>query len=141
MRVARIWEAPRVTRPYTEAQWQAIDALGKRVDQTLTDDDVRLTMGGEPTFVSSEDSLAPEWNTAALGENKRIIAAQLFRRLKERYAPRGLAHFGQGKWYPGEPLPRWSLNCFWRRDGKAIWQDAALIAEEGREYPGAAANA
>ena len=141
MRVARIWEAPRVTRPYTEAQWQAIDALGKRVDQTLTDDDVRLTMGGEPTFVSSEDSLAPEWNTAALGENKRIIAAQLFRRLKERYAPRGLAHFGQGKWYPGEPLPRWSLNCFWRKDGEAVWNDAALIADETREYPGAAANA
>jgi uncharacterized protein (DUF2126 family)/transglutaminase-like putative cysteine protease len=141
MRVARIWEAPRVTRPYTEAQWQAIDALGKRVDQTLTDDDVRLTMGGEPTFVSSEDPLAPEWNTAALGENKRIIAAQLFRRLKERYAPRGLAHFGQGKWYPGEPLPRWSLNCFWRKDGEAVWNDAALIADETREYPGAAANA
>ena len=120
MKVARIWEAPRVTKPYTEAQWQAIDALGKRVDQhSRRCDDVRLTMGGEPTFVSSEDPLAPEWNTAALGENKRTIAAQLFRRLKERYAPRGLAHFGQGKWYPGEPLPRWSLNCFWRKDGEA----------------------
>ena len=43
------------------------------------------------------------------------IAAELFQRLKQRYAPRGLAHFGQGKWYPGEPLPRWSLNCFWRK--------------------------
>jgi uncharacterized protein (DUF2126 family)/transglutaminase-like putative cysteine protease len=141
MKVARIWEAPRVTKPYTDAQWQAIDALGKRVDQCLTADDVRLTMGGEPTFVSSEDSLAPEWNTAALGESKRTIAAQLFRGLKERYAPRGLAHFGQGKWYPGEPLPRWSLNCFWRKDGEPIWNDAALTADETREYPGAAENA
>ena len=141
MKVERIWEAPRVTKPYTEEQWQAIDALGKQVDRSLSDGDVRLTMGGEPTFVSSEDSLAPEWNTAALGENKRTIAAQLFRRLKERYAPRGLAHFGQGKWYPGEPLPRWSLNCFWRRDGEAMWSDAALIADETREYPGAAGNA
>jgi uncharacterized protein (DUF2126 family) len=141
MKVERIWEAPRVTKPYTEEQWQTIDAFGKKLDQNLSDDDVRLTMGGEPTFVSSEDSLAPEWNTAALGENKRSIAAQLFRRLKERYAPRGLAHFGQGKWYPGEPLPRWSLNCFWRRDGEAMWNDAALIADDTREYPGAAGNA
>ena len=141
MKVARIWEAPRVTKPYTEDQWQAIDALGKRVDQSLIVDDVRLTMGGEPTFVSSEDSLSPEWNTAALGDNKRSIASQLFRRLKERYAPHGITHFGQGKWYPGEPLPRWSLNCFWRKDGEAIWRDAALNADESRDYPGAAGNA
>ena len=141
MKVARIWEAPRVTKPYTEAQWQAIDALGKRVDQNLKEDDVRLTMGGEPTFVSSEDSLAAEWNTAALGDTKRSIAAQLFNRMKQRYAPRGLAHFGQGKWYPGEPLPRWSLNCFWRKDGEAIWKDAALVADETRQYAGAGANA
>jgi uncharacterized protein (DUF2126 family)/transglutaminase-like putative cysteine protease len=141
MKVERVWEAPRVTKPYTEEQWQAIDALGKQVDRNLSDHDVRLTMGGEPTFVSSEDSLAPEWNTAALGENKRPIASQLFRRLKERYAPHGLAHFGQGKWYPGEPLPRWSLNCFWRKDGEAMWNDAALIADETREYPGAAGSA
>ncbi|MGC1521191.1 MAG: transglutaminase family protein, partial [Steroidobacteraceae bacterium] len=141
MRVERIWEAPRVTKPYTEEQWLAIDALGNRVDRNLSDHDVRLTMGGEPTFVSCEDTLAPEWNTAALGENKRTIASQLFRRLKLRYAPRGLAHFGQGKWYPGEPLPRWSLNCFWRKDGEPMWNDTALIADESREYPGAAGNA
>jgi uncharacterized protein (DUF2126 family) len=141
MKVARVWEAPRVTKPYTEDQWQAIDALGKRVDQCLAADDVRLTMGGEPTFVSSEDSLSPEWNTAALGGNKRTIAVQLFRRLKERCAPRGLVHFGQGKWYPGEPLPRWSLNCFWRKDGEAMWHDPALVADETREYPGAGGNA
>ncbi len=141
MSVARIWEAPRVTKPYADGQWTAIDSLGKRLDERLTADDVRLTMGGEPTFVSSEDSLAPEWNTEALGENKRTIAAELFRRLKERYAPDGLAHFGQGKWYPGEQLPRWSLNCFWRKDGAPIWSHPELIADEGREYPNAASNA
>jgi uncharacterized protein (DUF2126 family)/transglutaminase-like putative cysteine protease len=141
MKIARIWEAPRVTKPYSDAQWSAIDAFGRRVDERLRADDMRLTMGGEPTFVSSEDALAPEWNTAALGENKRCIAAELFRRLKERYAPRGLAHFGQGKWYPGEPLPRWSLNCFWRKDGEPLWCDRALVADETRDYPDAAANA
>jgi uncharacterized protein (DUF2126 family)/transglutaminase-like putative cysteine protease len=141
MKVSRIWEAPRVTKPYTEDEWRAIDALGRGVDERLRADDVRLTMGGEPTFVSSEDASAPEWNTAALGENKRKIAAELFARLKERYAPSGLAHFGQGKWYPGEQLPRWSLNCFWRRDGEPIWSDASLLARESERYPHAGENA
>ena len=141
MKIARVWEAPRVTKPYSEEQWDAIDSLGHLVDEHLSADDVRLTMGGEPTFVSSEDSLAPEWNTAALGKSKRKLAAELFHRLKARYAPEGLAHFGQGKWYPGEQLPRWSLNCFWRKDGEPIWCDATLVADETREYPDAAANA
>jgi uncharacterized protein (DUF2126 family) len=91
---------------------------------------VRLTMGGEPTFVSVDDPDGAEWNTAALGKNKRARALDLYQRLRERYAPTGLAHFGQGKWYPGEPLPRWSLNCFWRRDQEAIWSNPALTADE-----------
>jgi uncharacterized protein (DUF2126 family)/transglutaminase-like putative cysteine protease len=141
MKVTRVWEAPRVTKPYSEEQWSAIDSLGRRIDEHLRADDVRLTMGGEPTFVSSEDAKAPQWNTEALGQDKRRIAAQLFAKLKERYAPLGLTHFGQGKWYPGEQLPRWSLNCFWRKDGEPIWVDAALAADETRTYPKAATNA
>ncbi|HTV95736.1 MAG TPA: transglutaminase family protein [Steroidobacteraceae bacterium] len=141
MSVARVWEAPRVTKPYSDAQWAAIDALGKRVDERLEAADVRLTLGGEPTFVSSEDALAPEWNTEALGENKRRVATELYWKLKARYAPLGLAHFGQGKWYPGEQLPRWSLNCFWRKDGEPIWSDAALIADGKRRHAEAGANA
>ena len=130
MRVERIWEAPRVTKPYTDAQWQAIEALGHKIDAGLSVLDVRLTMGGEPTFVSMDDPDAAEWNTTAMGPTKRARAADLYRRLKARYAPQGLAHFGQGKWYPGEPLPRWSLNCFWRRDGEPLWMDPALVADE-----------
>jgi transglutaminase-like putative cysteine protease len=130
MSVTRVWEAPRVTKPYTEEQWRQIDALGREIDADLEALDVRLTMGGEPTFVSLDDPDGPEWNTAALGSTKRLLAANLYRRLKEKYAPQGLAHFGQGKWYPGEPLPRWSLNCFWRRDGQPIWQNPELIADE-----------
>jgi uncharacterized protein (DUF2126 family)/transglutaminase-like putative cysteine protease len=141
MSVARIWEAPRVTKPYSDAQWAAIDAVGKGVDARLKAGDVRLTMGGEPTFVSSEDTHEPEWNTEALGKNKRRLAAELFWKLQARYAPSGLVHFGQGKWYPGEQLPRWSLNCFWRKDGEPIWTERALIADEARRYPEAHANA
>jgi uncharacterized protein (DUF2126 family)/transglutaminase-like putative cysteine protease len=141
MKVERVWQAPRVTKPYSEDQWAAIDSIGKRIDQELRAGDVRLTMGGEPTFVSNDDPLAPEWSTQALGENKRKIAAQLFQKLKARYAPLGLSHFGQGKWYPGEQLPRWSLNCFWRKDGEPIWSDGALIADETCRYPDVLANA
>ena len=134
MSVARVWEAPRVTKPYTEAQWLEIDRLGQKIDADLVAADVRLTMGGEPTFVSVDDPDGPEWNTAALGPDKRRLAATLYHRLKEKYAPTGLAHFGQGKWYPGEPLPRWSLNCYWRRDGEPIWQNPALLADESLDY-------
>ena len=141
MKVERVWQASRVTKPYTDEQWAGIDALGKQIDAELEAQDVRLTMGGEPTFVAEESAQSPEWNTEALGGDKRKIAAHLFGKLKNRYAPSGLAHFGQGKWYPGEQLPRWSLNCFWRKDGEPIWLDAALTADETQHYPEAAANA
>src|SRR5262249_5078689 len=130
MKVERVWEAPRVTKPYSDEQWRDIETLGQRIDSELEQLDVRLTMGGEPTFVSIDEPDGAEWNTAALGPNKRRLSMDLFKRLKHEYAPTGLAHFGQGKWYPGEPLPRWSLNCFWRRDGQPIWQTPGLLADE-----------
>jgi uncharacterized protein (DUF2126 family)/transglutaminase-like putative cysteine protease len=134
MSVARVWEAPRVTKPYPETQWQQIEQLGDRIDAEFARGGVRLTMGGEPTFVSLDDPDGAEWSTAAMGPDKRRLAAELFHRLREHYAPQGVAHFGQGKWYPGEQLPRWSLNCFWRRDGEPIWSERALIADEKRDY-------
>jgi uncharacterized protein (DUF2126 family)/transglutaminase-like putative cysteine protease len=134
MSVRRIWEAPRVSKPYTEAEWSRIDALGRAVDADLQAQDVRLTMGGEPTFVSIDDPDGAEWNTAALGADKRRLAADLYHRLKERYAPTGLVHFGQGKWYPGEQLPRWSLNCYWRKDGEPLWTHPELVADEHADH-------
>ena len=134
MKVTRIWEAPRVTKPYTEEQWAGIEQLGHRIDARLEEMDVRLTQGGEPTFVAVDDPDGAEWNTDALGPTKRLLAADLYHRMRDRYGANGLVHFGQGKWYPGEQLPRWSLNCFWRKDGEPIWSNAALIADEGRNY-------
>jgi uncharacterized protein (DUF2126 family) len=134
MKIERVRETPRVTKPYSDEQWAGIEALGQRIDADLAAGDVRLTMGGEPTFVSIDDPDGAEWNTEALGPAKRARAAELFHRLREKYAPQGLVHFGQGKWYPGEQLPRWSLNCFWRKDGEALWSDPALVADETRDY-------
>ncbi len=133
-RVRRVREDPRVTRPYADAQWTEIQALGRAVDADLVALDVRLTMGGEPTFVSIDDMDGAEWNTDALGLDKRARAAVLARRLLARFAPGGLLHVGQGKWYPGEPLPRWALGCHWRADGRPLWRDPALIADETRDY-------
>ena len=134
MRVERIWEAPRVTKPYTEVQWQAIESLGHEIDAELDAGDVRLTMGGEPTFVSIDDPDGVEWNTDALGPTKRKLAASLLAKLKGKYAPQGFLHYGQGKWYPGEQLPRWSLGCWWRRDGEPMWADPSLFADESIDY-------
>ncbi|MGZ5000554.1 MAG: transglutaminase family protein, partial [Methylomonas sp.] len=114
MTVTRIHEAPRVTKPYSEEQWRAITSLGQHIDQDLTAGDVRLTQGGEPTFVSADNMDGAEWTIAALGEEKWRLANALSRRLQDRFAPGGALHFGQGKWYPGEPLPRWALNVYWR---------------------------
>ena len=139
MKVNRIWEAPRITKPYTDAQWTDIDALGQQIDAELIEQDVRLTMGGEPTFIAVDNPEAGEWNTDAQGPTKRAYATELYQRVRQKYAPSGLVHFGQGKWYPGEQLPRWSLNCYWRRDGQAIWKNPDLMARE--DQPGQACAA
>ncbi len=131
--VVRIHEDPRVTLPYSEATWSRIDALGEQVDAVLAAGDVRLTMGGEPTFVSIDDFESPQWTIAADGADKRAAAEVLVERLKRHYAPGGLLHHGLGKWYPGEPLPRWALSVFWRRDGEALWADPALLAALSRK--------
>jgi uncharacterized protein (DUF2126 family)/transglutaminase-like putative cysteine protease len=128
--VTRLHEDPRVTLPYSDQQWSAILALGEQVDKQLVANDVRLTMGGEPTFVSIDDMESAQWNTAALGEKKRELAGDLLLRLKQRFAPGAALQYGQGKWYPGEVLPRWALGCFWRADGEAVWHDQRWIARE-----------
>eukprot|EP00163_Fabomonas_tropica_P012186 TRINITY_DN23453_c0_g1_i1.p1 TRINITY_DN23453_c0_g1~~TRINITY_DN23453_c0_g1_i1.p1 ORF type:complete len:976 (+),score=106.52 TRINITY_DN23453_c0_g1_i1:31-2928(+) len=132
--VTRIHEDPRVTKPYSDEQWACIDALGKLIDSELDAGDVRLTMGGEPTFVSIDDMDSAQWNIEALGEDKLRLAKDLLLRLRDRFAPEGLLHHGQGKWYPGEEVPRWALGCFWRTDGAPLWHDTSLLARVDQDY-------
>ena len=130
MQVRRILESPRVTLPYTEEQWAAIAKAGHEVDRRLKAGDVRLSMGGEPTFVSIDDVDGAEWNTDAVGPTKRLYAENLIRRLRDKFAPGGLLHYGQGKWYPGEQLPRWSFAVYWRADGQPLWENEKHIDSE-----------
>ncbi|MET3127690.1 uncharacterized protein (DUF2126 family)/transglutaminase-like putative cysteine protease [Arcicella rosea] len=128
--VTRIHEDPRVTKPYTDEQWSNIMQVGYDVEKDLQEGDVRMTMGGEPTFVSVDDYESPEWNSTADGTLKRKLAYDLALRLKNRFAHGGLLHFGQGKWYPGELIPRWQYALYWRKDGQTIWKNDALVAKE-----------
>ncbi|MEM9418068.1 MAG: transglutaminase family protein [Planctomycetota bacterium] len=134
MTINRVHEDPRVTKPYTDDQWDQINTLGQQIDDRLNAGDVRLTMGGEPTFVSIDDQEGETWNTAAVGGGKRQYADQLVQRLRNKIAPGSLLHIGQGKWYPGEPLPRWALGLYWRKDGKPMWSRDDLIADESKDY-------
>jgi uncharacterized protein (DUF2126 family)/transglutaminase-like putative cysteine protease len=134
MGITRIYESPRVTLPYTEEQWGRIESLGHAIDADLKKGDVRLTMGGEPTFISIDDPDGPEWNFTAVSHKKRVLSGELIKRLRKKFAPGSLLHYGQGKWYPGEELPRWALGCYWRKDGVPIWKDDSLIADEAKDY-------
>ncbi|MDY6809407.1 MAG: transglutaminase family protein [Actinomycetota bacterium] len=127
--VTRFHEDPRVTLPYTASQWKRVQELGTALDDKMAANDVRLTMGGEPTFVSIDNQTDPEWNTAADGPHKRTLASDLAGRLKDAYAPTGLVQRSQGKWYPGEPLPRWQIALMWRADGQPIWRRPELLAD------------
>ena len=130
MKVSRLVDEIRITRPFEDKDWAALDRLGRRIETRLQKEDVRLTMGGEPTFVSIDDFEAPEWNTDASGPTKPAIAVQLIERLKARFGVGGLLHYGQGKWYPGEPLPRWALGLFWRRDSQPVWRGTAAAGSK-----------
>lgn len=133
-KVTRVHEDPRVTKPYSETQWSSINRLGQQVDKVYTEEGIHLTMGGEPTFISIDDMEHPQWNTEADGKEKRVLAHNLFLEMNKVFTKGGFTHYGQGKWYPGEPLPRWQYGVYWRKDGVALWKDSNLLADPNKDY-------
>jgi uncharacterized protein (DUF2126 family) len=134
MSVRRLNDPRRPSKPFTDEDWERVRQVAGGVDAELKAQDVRLTMGGEPTYVGIDEPESPQWNIDALGPVKRSRGLALIQRLRSKMAPGGLLHYGQGKWYPGEPLPRWALSCYWRADGVPVWEDADLIAREDEDY-------
>ncbi len=132
--VDRLNEAPSLSRPYSDTEWAQVREVAHAIDQDLQEQDVRLTMGGEPTFVGIDEPESPQWNIEALGPLKRSRGLALIRCLREKTAPGALLHFGQGKWYPGEQLPRWAFHCVSRNDGVPVWENGDLIAHEEQDY-------
>lgn len=131
MRVVRLTESARVSRPYDDAVWASVEKIAEKIDADLKKNDVRLSIGGEPTFVSVTDRESRQWNFDALGSEKYRHAELLLARFYEIYSKGGIVLRSQGKWYPGEILPRWSLDCFWLRDGTPLWRNPGLILHEG----------
>jgi uncharacterized protein (DUF2126 family)/transglutaminase-like putative cysteine protease len=132
--VRRLNDAPRTSQPFTENDWSRLQQVARQIDEDLEEHDVRLTMGGEPTFVGIDEPESLQWNIEALGQAKRNRGMALIRGLRETMTAGALLHYGQGKWYPGEPLPRWALGCYWRRDGVAVWENIDFIAREDQEH-------
>jgi uncharacterized protein (DUF2126 family)/transglutaminase-like putative cysteine protease len=132
--IQRLNQTTQLDQPYTDQDWQQVRDLAHHIDRELIAQDVRLTMGGEPTFVSIDEPEKPQWNTEALGALKRTLGLTLLRSLRQRTAPGALLHFGQGKWYPGEPLPRWAFHCVSRIDGVPVWENGDLFALEDQQY-------
>ncbi len=141
MSVRRLNEPPSLSKPFTDEEWERVRAVARAVDAELDAQDVRLTMGGEPTFVGLDEPESRQWNLDAMGPLKRTRGLALIRALSEKTAPGAMLHYGQGKWYPGEALPRWALSCFWRSDGVAVWENSDLIAREEEEYGFTSADA
>ena len=132
--VRRLNEAKSPSKPFSEEEWLRVRQVAHDVDAELAAQDVRLTMGGEPTFVGIDEPETPQWNLDALGDLKRVRGLALIQALRNRMSAGALLHYGQGKWYPGEPLPRWALSCYWRLDDVPVWSDVNLIASDDREY-------
>ena len=132
---------PSLAKPYSDEQWAQVRAVAHALDAELKAQDVRLTMGGEPTYVGIDEPESMQWNLDALGPIKRTRGLALIRCLRERTAPGAVLHFGQGKWYPNEALPRWAYHCISRVDGVPVWEDGALIANEQQPYGFGAAEA
>lgn len=99
-----------------------ICTLADQVESYFDAEGIALTMGGEPTFIPAEPD-TPEWTTAAMGETKLGYARRMTAELIREVYPGALAMQVYGKWYPGEPLPRWNCMLLHRKSGEPLWPE------------------
>lgn len=105
---------------------KALASVADKVDATFAAHGVRLTLGGEPTYIPV-DPQGPEWSVTALGPTKLRYAYALADALIEQSLPNAVAIYSPGKFYPGEVNPRWAINLVWNRDGSPLVPSLAEI--------------
>ncbi|GDX76743.1 hypothetical protein LBMAG41_18190 [Cyanobium sp.] len=113
------------------------------VDRRLGAAGIRLTLGGEPTYVPLEPSGA-EWSVAADGPTKLPMARAMARELQRTTWPGSTLLYCPGKRYEGEVNPRWALRLVTGLDGQPAvrWPaadsdsppGAALAPADGPEW-------
>ena len=129
MRVGRLGHEARPTTPYSEDTWKALLEGSDRADASLDEAGLQLTVGGEPTFNSRLHPEAPEWRSEAIGPTKWEQGVALAAELRDRLAPGAAILRREGKWYPGESLPRWALDVVGLRDGTRLWSGGGARRE------------
>ena len=103
---------------------------------------IRLTLGGEPTYVPLLPEGA-EWSVSADGPTKLPMARRLARELQLQVWPNSTLLYCPGKRYEGEVNPRWALRLIQRSDGTAPvrWAAPCQPGETGTPPDGPTARA
>ena len=122
MTVRRLDAGVRLSKPYSDTEWERVRQVAHTIDRELDAQDVRLTMGGEPTYVGIDEPESMQWNLEALGDLKCTRGLTLIRRLREQTAPGGLLHYRARKVVPGRAvtamgnalrLAQWTAMAMW----------------------------
>ena len=117
---------------HATTQWAGDRRARRAGRRDLARHDVRLTQGGEPTFVSIDDMDGPEWNYTALSPKKRELAEKLLQRLKRASPPAACCTTGRASGTRASRCRAGRSGVFWRTDGEPLWRDAALVADTTR---------
>ena len=110
-------------------------AVANRIDAVFAEHGVRLTLGGEPTYVPIDPSGA-EWHVTAMGPTKLRYGYALADALISQSLPNAIAIYSTGKFYPGETNPRWAINLIWNLDGSPFVPSLAKSLIERRDADG-----
>ncbi len=108
---------------------KALASVADKVDATFAEHSVKLTLGGEPTYIPV-DPAGPEWSVTALGPTKLRYAYALTDALIAQSLPNAVPIYSPGKFYPGEVNPRWAINLVWNRDGTPLVPSLGLVVRK-----------
>lgn len=99
---------------------KSMHAAADWADRIFEERGIKLTLGGEPTFVPEHPEGA-EWSYSAVGPTKLSYARRMADELLKGRMSGGVVFFSPGKQYPGEVNPRWALRMVARRDGRSLF--------------------